>query len=63
MTRTRPPAFTPHRFRPDPDAPGNGLCCSLIERNQVHDLELVAAHEARTAPANAESRRRAGETD
>lgn len=61
MTRTRRP--TPHRFRPDPDAPGNGLCCSLIKRNQVHDPELVAAHEAKTAPANAESRRRAGEHD
>jgi hypothetical protein len=61
MTRT--PAFIPHRFRPDPDAPGNGLCCSLIERNQVHNPDLVAAQEAKTAPANAESRRRTGETD
>lgn len=58
----------PHDYYDDPEARGTCKHCHLIKKNNVHDPDAVAAwrrdqayHDAQTAAAQAESRRRAGE--
>jgi hypothetical protein len=54
---------TPHKFKPDLDAPGTCRGCRLIQGNHIHDPARVVAHTAAARDWQSEHLRRLGERD